>query len=398
MTAVDYLINGESIGNNTTAPYTVTWVSNLTGELPIKAIATFSDESKIESSVITITIGSILPYSDTPIQLPGIIEAGNYDKFEFGNGQNITYYDVSEYNEGNHRTEEYVDAVIDAEEGNTVGWVAAGEWLTYSIDITTTGQYSCTFRYASDNNDSRGPFYFEIDGQKISSDIQVEATGGWNTWNEKVINDLNLTEGNHILKVYFIGGEFNLGKMDFKLIRQNLLPSISITTNDNLIAYTIGNTITVNADASDEDGSINAVEFFVDGNSIGTDNEAPYSVEYTTESIGEIIITAIATDNENAITTSNELIILISEEDVTSVSTVQNVVRFYPNPIESSITLELNEAKNEINIVNLNGQNVYSASTNNNTPTLDLNHLQIGVYFMEITGNQSSQRIKIIKK
>lgn len=62
--------------------------------------------------------------------------------------------------------------------------------------------------------------------------------------------------------------------------------------------------MTISADASDSDGSITQVEFFVDGNSIGTDSSSPYAVDWTV-AVGNSEITAVATDNESASTTSS---------------------------------------------------------------------------------------------
>ena len=109
----------------------------------------------------------------SPISIPGVIEAGFYDTFEGGLGQNITYVDTSVGNDGDFRTDEYVDAITNNQEGAVIGWIGAGEWMEYTIDVQTAGKYDMSFRYASGNSSGGGPFYFEIDGKKISQDISV---------------------------------------------------------------------------------------------------------------------------------------------------------------------------------------------------------------------------------
>jgi hypothetical protein len=60
----------------------------------------------------------------------------------------------------------------------------------------------------------------------------------------------------------------------------------------------LGDAITISASATDVDGSVASVQFFVGGVSIGTDNLAPYTVSYTPSALGTYSITAKATDNK----------------------------------------------------------------------------------------------------
>jgi endoglucanase Acf2 len=167
------------------------------------------------SNTIKVLVGEQAPFLGTPFAIPGIIEPGNYDIFEGAIGQNITYLDTSLNNEGDYRTQEYVDAVSSNSEGKNIGWLAKGEWLEYTVEVQISGKYDLDFRYASANSRGGGPFYFEIDGTKISSDISVSNTGGWNSWASKTINNIEFTKGKHIVRLVITNGEFNLGKLNF---------------------------------------------------------------------------------------------------------------------------------------------------------------------------------------
>ena len=76
------------------------------------------------------------------------------------------------------------------------------------------GCYDLNLRYASGNDNGGGPFYFEVDGQQVSSGIAVAPTGDWGNWNSKASN-IDLTEGIHVLRLVVTNGEFNLGSMTF---------------------------------------------------------------------------------------------------------------------------------------------------------------------------------------
>ena len=221
ITNVEFFDGATSIGQDTSAPYEIE-VADLTLGVHGMYARIYVGSEFNTSNVIQIQVGEQVPFSGTSFIIPGEIEPGNYDKFQGGLGQGISYNDSSTGNNGDYRTEEYVDAASVTNEGATIGWLTAGEWLEYSIDVQTAGEYDLSFRYASDNTAGGGPFYLEIDGTKISPDISVTTTNGWGNWVSQVVNTLELTEGKHILRVVITNGEFNLGKMTFTY--QNPLP------------------------------------------------------------------------------------------------------------------------------------------------------------------------------
>src|SRR5690606_38195328 len=83
-------------------------------------------------------------------------------------------------------------------------------------DVVNSGIYTLNLRYASGSANGGGPFYLEINGHKISEDITVNTTGGWNVWATKQVSNIELTKGKHILRIKFIEAGFNLGKMTFE--------------------------------------------------------------------------------------------------------------------------------------------------------------------------------------
>jgi hypothetical protein len=82
-------------------------------------------------------------------------------------------------------------------------------------------------------------------------------------------------------------------------------PSVSISAPlDGPIVYVDGRTVTLSADASDSDGHVAQVEFFVDGSSVGVATTAPYSVNWEVQQ-GSHTLTAVATDNTNVTAVSS---------------------------------------------------------------------------------------------
>jgi endoglucanase Acf2 len=175
----------------------------------------FDGEDFAITNILSFVVGRQLPFTGSAFNIPGIIEPGYYNKFEGGTGQGIAYNDASQNNEGGFRPNEYVDATENEAEGAVVGWISSGEWMNYTINVQEPGLYNLSFRYASGNSSGGGPFHLELDGEVISNPITVSSTNGWEKWATKTVNDIPLKKGEHILRLAFSNGEFNLGKMTF---------------------------------------------------------------------------------------------------------------------------------------------------------------------------------------
>ncbi len=70
--------------------------------------------------------------------------------------------------------------------------------------------------------------------------------------------------------------------------------------------------VTFTANATDSDGTVTQVEFFVNGASVGVDATSPYSVSWNSTS-GTKTVVAKATDSNGAITTSSTLTLVIND-------------------------------------------------------------------------------------
>jgi len=214
ITKVEFFDGSTLLGEDTTAPYEFKALNLSLGVHGMFA-KIYQNTAFNVSNIVNIQVGEQVPYLNTAIEIPGIIEAGHYDVFEGGIGQNIAYLDLTADNQGDFRINEYVDATSHASEGKTVGWISAGEWLEYTVNIQTAGNYDLSLRYTSGNPNGGGPFYFEIDGIKVSPDISLTNTGGWDSWSTKIVNNLELNKGEQILRLFVSNGEFNFGKMTF---------------------------------------------------------------------------------------------------------------------------------------------------------------------------------------
>lgn len=91
----------------------------------------------------------------------------------------------------------------------------------------------------------------------------------------------------------------------------NQAPSVSITSPSGGATFTAGSNVTINASASDSDGTVAKVEFFQGSTKLGEDTSSPYSYTWTAPASGTYSLTARATDNAAATTTSSAVSITV---------------------------------------------------------------------------------------
>ncbi|WP_415830517.1 DUF4082 domain-containing protein, partial [Gillisia limnaea] len=84
----------------------------------------------------------------------------------------------------------------------------------------------------------------------------------------------------------------------------NTPPTVSITAPANNAAFIAPATIVIDATASDTDGTITKVEFFQGTTKLGEDLSSPYSFSWSNSAAGTYSLTARATDDKAAVTTS----------------------------------------------------------------------------------------------
>jgi hypothetical protein len=91
----------------------------------------------------------------------------------------------------------------------------------------------------------------------------------------------------------------------------NNAPSISILTPVNNITADSGSDINFTVDASDSDGTVKKVEYFNGSTKLGESTTSPFSFTWTSPANGTYTLTATATDNGGALTTSGSVVVIV---------------------------------------------------------------------------------------
>jgi uncharacterized repeat protein (TIGR02059 family) len=167
----------------------------------------------------------------------------------------------------------------------------------------------------------------------------------------------------------------------------NQLPSVVIASPMNNGSFEVPAIITLTASASDTDGSIVKVEYYNGQKKIGESLTPPYIFTFDCDTAGEYEITAVASDNLNATTTSVPVSILLINK-----RQYPDLINLYPNPNNGYFTIDLNslteyDGQATVAIVNLSGKTVYSdfIASEETSRHIDISNSLSGNYIIIIT-------------
>ena len=92
----------------------------------------------------------------------------------------------------------------------------------------------------------------------------------------------------------------------------NAPPTVSLTSPAGGAVVTLGEAVALQATASDPNGSVARVDFFVDSQLVAGDSTSPYEVTWTPTATGPHSLTAVAVDNLAAATTSTAVAVTVA--------------------------------------------------------------------------------------
>jgi hypothetical protein len=154
------------------------------------------------------------PYGGTPATIPGTEMAENYDTGGQGVGYNVTSTNGSD----NGYRSDGVDLELASSPatGNDLGWTAEGQWFRYTVNVATAGTYTVSFLVAAPAAVTDGFHLSNSSGTSLSGNINVPATGGYQTWTT-VTATVTLPAGTQTLTLNQDTAGWNIDSMAFAL-------------------------------------------------------------------------------------------------------------------------------------------------------------------------------------
>ncbi len=216
---VEVYANGLLIGTLTEAPFTMEFEPTEKGTYTITAIAYDAEGKENASSKRTLKVnGKRVPYSNSPIEIPGIIQAERFDK----GGEGMTFHDSDSERQGdtNYRSDgEGVD-FVKGNGGTCIGYTAVNEWMEYTVDVKQAGTYTYAATVSSGVTGSGFTIGLNKSGRIVSlAKVNVPQTAN-NDWSKYTVVEGELTrelaEGEQIIRITINGANCNIDKIELK--------------------------------------------------------------------------------------------------------------------------------------------------------------------------------------
>ncbi|HWG28517.1 glycoside hydrolase family 3 C-terminal domain-containing protein [Actinospica sp.] len=148
--------------------------------------------------------GGDQPFGGTPAAVPGTVQAANYDT----GGQGVAYNATSTNGSANSYRSDGIDLEATADTQDTtaaggaddMGWTAAGQWFKYTVQVSTAGTYTVSFRVAAPAAVTDALHITNSSGTNLTGAVAVPSTGGYQTWTT-VTATVTLAAGQQTLTV-----------------------------------------------------------------------------------------------------------------------------------------------------------------------------------------------------
>lgn len=215
---VIFKVDGLPIDTLTQAPFSTGYSITESGFIEILAEAIDNEGKSSFSQIVTVNVQ--VPqshYLSAPHALPGTIQAEDYDI----GGMENAYTDTDASNRGGaYRMGEAVDIEENGQGGYSVGFIQDEEWLEYTVSVAEADTFDLGFKVASQG--FQGNISLYLNNELLVSGITTVSTGGWYTWENIVVSEVPFPEGEHVLRLFFNSGSFNLDEIRFDRSRNSV--------------------------------------------------------------------------------------------------------------------------------------------------------------------------------
>ncbi|HYG40600.1 MAG TPA: beta-1,3-glucanase family protein [Cytophagales bacterium] len=99
-----------------------------------------------------------------------------------------------------------------SEGGLNVGWIEAGDWMAYNVNIPATGTYKVSYRVATPNSGTSLRLEKDAGATNLGT-VSIPNTGGWQNWTS-VSHNVSLPAGQYAIGIATSTGGFNINRLN----------------------------------------------------------------------------------------------------------------------------------------------------------------------------------------
>ena len=179
---------------------------------------------------------------------------------------------------------------------------------TWTPNVPSAGSYQVYARWTANPNRATDAKYTVVHAGGSTTHTVDQQTGG-GAWN--LLGTYAFAPGTaHKVELTDQANGYVVADA-IRLVATNVAPTVSITAPAANAVFNAGATVAITANAADTDGTVTQVEFFANGSPVGTATASPYTVNWT-PAAGAYSLTAVATDNNGATTTSAAVAVTVN--------------------------------------------------------------------------------------
>lgn len=129
--------------------------------------------------------------------------------------------------------------------GENVGYIEAGDWLKYQVEVSQSGLYKIVNRIAG----FEGGTLLITFNDSIQTEVDYNGTGGWQNWAD-FNTTIYLEEGFYIMQAHAQNLGFNINYFDFELMSTSVNNEFSIIHNIKAFPNPVNENLTIEFSAS----------------------------------------------------------------------------------------------------------------------------------------------------
>ncbi|UII19636.1 carbohydrate-binding protein [Fulvivirga ligni] len=251
-------------------PHTVVYSTPATKTVELQVSNQAGSDSKIVTVLLEDCNSAQSPFGGSPAEIPGRVEAEEYDL----DGEGIAYHDLSAGNAGGSFRDDDVDIQPAAGSNYNIGWVQAGEWLEYTVNVVQHDEYDFSFRVSTPYDGQT--LHLEQNGENISGSVSIPNSAGYQNWQTVTVGDIHLHEGISELRLVFETNDVNIDYIDFYPSEEDTNPGGTANTLQAEDATVVGAVVANNQSGYNGSGFvdyINANNDYIEWSFVSAANE-----------------------------------------------------------------------------------------------------------------------------
>lgn len=408
---VDFYNGTTLLGSDASAPYSYTWTNVSAGSYIITAKVTDNGGAVTTSTFTNILVNPGVnksplvsissPLNNTVLSAPANItitatasdEDGTVSKVEFYNGASLLGSDASSPYSFAWNNVAAGTYTFTAKATDNSGAVTTSATIT--VIVNAAPEISITFPANNMSFDAPATIFITVSATDPDGSIsKVEFYNGTTLLGSDVSSPYifpldNVPAGTYHYTAKATDNAGAVTTSSIVIVIVNAVPTVSITSPANNSSFNAPASITITAEAGDEDGSISKVEFYNGTTLLGSDASSPYNYIWTNSTPGFYIITAKAIDNKGASISSTGITVTVHEDVSTGMNKINATfdLIIYPNPTSDLIELEtsIHLQNRSITILNSLGEEVASEiSIAGKSARLNVHELPAGMYILVV--------------